>query len=77
VPAGFGALLLASVAVAVWRRRRRPSAARLRHRWLRRGGLAAWLVALATLCGLGGLNVYVTRSPSPAPTSASAASGRG
>jgi enterochelin esterase-like enzyme len=62
VPAGFGVLLLASVAVALWRWRR-PSAARLRHRWLRRGGLAAWLVTLATLCGLGGLNVYVGYVP--------------
>jgi hypothetical protein len=62
VAAGFGALLLVSAAIAWWRRRRaarRPP----RHRWLRRGGLTAWLVALATLGSLGGLNAYVGYVP--------------
>jgi S-formylglutathione hydrolase FrmB len=62
VSVGFGTLLLASVATAVWRRRRRPAGA-LRHRWLRRGSLTAWLITLATLCGLGGLNTYVGYVP--------------
>jgi len=62
VAAGFGALLVASVAVVVRQRRRRPPG-RLRHRWLRRGALAAWLAGLVTLGGLAGVNSYVGYVP--------------
>jgi len=74
IAAGFVAMLLASVAVVVWRHR--LAAARQREqrehgvtlaaprlRWLRRGGLAVWLTSLATLSGLAGLNTYVGYVP--------------
>jgi hypothetical protein len=60
--AGLGALLLATLAAMAWRRRR-PLGPPPRHSWLRRGGLAAWLVVLATLCGLAGLHAYVGYVP--------------
>jgi len=61
--AGLGALLAVTVALTVWRRRRRRAWPPPRHRWLRRGGLTAWLVTIATLCGLAGLNAYVGYVP--------------
>jgi enterochelin esterase-like enzyme len=62
--AGLGALLPATVAVVVWhRRRRRATGPPPRHLWLRRGGLTAWLLVLATLSGLAGLNAYVGYVP--------------
>lgn len=73
VAAGFGAALLASVALAVWRWRRGRARQRLLGarggarrglRWLRRGGLAVWLTSLAALTGLASLNSYVGYVPS-------------
>jgi hypothetical protein len=59
---GLGALLLTTLAAVAWRRRW-PAGPPPRHPWLRRGGLAAWLVVVATLCGLAGLNAYVGYVP--------------
>ena len=60
--AGLGALLLATLA-AVALHRRWPVGPPPRHPGLRRGGLAAWLVVIAVLCGLAGLNAYVGYVP--------------
>ena len=61
---GLGALVPATVALIAlshhWRGRH-PGPPR--HRWLRRGGLGAWLVLLAALAGLAGLNAYVGYVP--------------
>jgi len=59
----LGALLVASVATALWRRRRRLAGPPPQHRWLRRAGLAAWLLTLTALTGLAGLNTYVGYIP--------------
>jgi enterochelin esterase-like enzyme len=59
---GLGALLLATLAAVAWQRRW-PAGPPPRHPWLRRGGLAAWLVVIAVLCGLAGLNAYVGYVP--------------
>jgi enterochelin esterase-like enzyme len=59
VAAGFGTLLLASVALAIWRWLLRPDGPPPRYRRLRRGVLAVWLVSLAVLGGLAALNSYV------------------
>jgi hypothetical protein len=60
--AGLAALLVASVVVAIWRRRRRAGSP-WRRRWPGRAGLAAWLAALTTFTGLAGLNAYVGYIP--------------
>jgi enterochelin esterase-like enzyme len=60
--AGLVALLVTSVALAVWRHRRRARPPK-RRRWPGRAGLAAWLTALTTLTGLAGLNAYVGYIP--------------
>ncbi len=59
----LGALLAASVVAALWRRRRRLAGPPPQHRWLRRAGLAAWLLTVAALTGLAGLNAYVGYVP--------------
>ena len=63
VAAGFAALLLATVAVLLRRRWRPATGPPPGHRWLRRGGLAAWLVALTVLGGLAAVNAYVGYVP--------------
>jgi enterochelin esterase-like enzyme len=70
---GLGALLAASVLLAVVRHRRRARpagppnqsspASQPRKRWPGRAGLAAWLTFLTALTGLAGLNAYVGYVP--------------
>jgi enterochelin esterase-like enzyme len=60
--AGLAVLLVASVALAI-RRHRRRAGSPWRGRWPGRAGLAAWLAALTTLTGLAGLNAYVGYIP--------------
>jgi len=61
---GLAALLVATVAVAAWRFRRRHRAGiRIRYRVLRSAALAGWLATLAVLTGLAWLNVYVGYVP--------------
>jgi enterochelin esterase-like enzyme len=61
---GLAALVPATVAlIATSHRRRGRRAGPPRHRRLRRGGLAAWLVTLTVLAGLVGLNAYVGYVP--------------
>jgi enterochelin esterase-like enzyme len=61
---GLAALVPITVALIAsshhWRSRRTGPP---RHRWLWRGGLAAWLAALTVLAGLAGLNAYVGYVP--------------
>jgi enterochelin esterase-like enzyme len=61
---GLAALVPVTVALIAsshhWRGRRTGPP---RHRWLWRGGLAAWLATLTVLAGLAGLNAYVGYVP--------------
>jgi|SoiMethySBSTD1v2_1073268.scaffolds.fasta_scaffold77818_3 enterochelin esterase-like enzyme len=61
--AGLGALLAASLALAVLHHRRARPAGGAGRRWAGRAGLAAWLTGLAALTSLAGLNAYVGYVP--------------
>jgi enterochelin esterase-like enzyme len=64
VAVAIGALLAASVAVAIWlHHRRRRVGVRPRHRGLRRAVFAAWLVLLTVLGASAAVNAYVGYIP--------------